>query len=74
MVARLISSCKKGAAKLKTRKIKVGSLPQSIIEEVITMLDRLGILEKPLAIRSSASAEDSAKAPFFGRFRLCHDS
>ncbi|SPF47280.1 Phosphoenolpyruvate synthase/pyruvate phosphate dikinase (fragment) [Candidatus Desulfosporosinus infrequens] len=47
-------------------KIKAGSIPQLIIEEVRTMLDSLGILERPMAVRSSASAEDSAKASFAG--------
>ena len=46
--------------------IKRGSIPQLIIEELETMLNSLGILERPLAIRSSASAEDSAKASFAG--------
>ena len=47
-------------------KIKVSSLPQPIIEELKTRLDSLGIFERPLAIRSSASAEDSAKALLCG--------
>jgi len=47
-------------------KIKAGSIPQLIMEELRTMLDSLGILERPMAVRSSASAEDSAKASFAG--------
>lgn len=47
-------------------KIKAGSLPQLVVEELKNMLDSLGILERPLAVRSSASAEDSAKASFAG--------
>lgn len=48
------------------RKIKEGFIPQLIVEEFKTMLDSLGILERPTAVRSSASAEDSAKASFAG--------
>lgn len=47
-------------------KIKAGSMPQFIEEELRTMLDKLGILERTMAVRSSASAEDSAKASFAG--------
>ncbi|MHB8076570.1 PEP/pyruvate-binding domain-containing protein [Desulfosporosinus fructosivorans] len=47
-------------------KIKVGSIPQRIEEELRTTLDSLGILERPMAVRSSASAEDSPKASFAG--------
>lgn len=47
-------------------KIKASSIPQLIAEELKTRLDSLGILERPLAVRSSASAEDSAKASFAG--------
>lgn len=47
-------------------KIKAGSMPQGIEEELRTMLDSLGILERPMAVRSSATAEDSAKASFAG--------
>lgn len=47
-------------------KIKAGSLPQPIKEELTAMLLSLDILERPIAVRSSASAEDSAKASFAG--------
>ncbi|ODA41639.1 PEP/pyruvate-binding domain-containing protein [Desulfosporosinus sp. BG] len=47
-------------------KIKAGFIPQLIMEELRTMLDSLGILERPMAVRSSASAEDSAQASFAG--------
>lgn len=47
-------------------KIKEGSIPQLIVEELTTLLNSLGIVERPLAVRSSASAEDSAKASFAG--------
>ncbi|EHQ89643.1 PEP/pyruvate-binding domain-containing protein [Desulfosporosinus youngiae] len=52
------------------QKIKEGSLPPLIAEELKTKLDRMGILAKPLAVRSSAAAEDSARASFAG----IHDS
>ena len=48
------------------QKIKAGSIPPLIVEELKTKLDRMGILERPMAVRSSASAEDSAKASFAG--------
>ncbi|MCO1603355.1 PEP/pyruvate-binding domain-containing protein [Desulfosporosinus nitroreducens] len=48
------------------QKIKAGSIPPLIVEELKTKLDSMGILERPLAVRSSASAEDSAKASFAG--------
>ena len=47
------------------KKIKEGSLPQLIVEELIYLLSQ-GIVERPLAVRSSASAEDSSKASFAG--------
>ena len=47
-------------------KIKAGSIPQLIVEELIIMLDSLDVLESPMAVRSSASAEDSVKASFAG--------
>ena len=47
-------------------KIKSGSIPQLIVEELKTMLDCLGIIERPIAVRSSASVEDSVKASFAG--------
>jgi len=47
-------------------KIKEGSIPQLIVEELKTMLSSLGIVERPLAVRSSAAAEDSSKASFAG--------
>lgn len=46
--------------------IKEGAIPPHIIEEVVSNLDRFGLLHKPLAVRSSASAEDSAGASFAG--------
>lgn len=47
-------------------KIKEGSIPQPIVDVLTDMLNGLGIVDKPLAVRSSASAEDSAKASFAG--------
>lgn len=48
------------------QKIQAGSIPPLIAEELKTVLSRMGILERPMAIRSSASAEDSARASFAG--------
>jgi len=48
------------------QKIKEGSVPEPIVEEVAHMLDSWGIGEKALAVRSSASVEDSSKASFAG--------
>ncbi|AFQ45371.1 PEP/pyruvate-binding domain-containing protein [Desulfosporosinus meridiei] len=47
-------------------KIKAGTIPPLIVEELKAKLDTLGILERSVAVRSSASAEDSAKASFAG--------
>lgn len=52
------------------RKIIEGTIPPWIAAELKTKLDRIGILTKPLAVRSSAAAEDSARASFAG----IHDS
>ena len=46
--------------------IESGPIPQSIKEELISNLKTAGILDKPLAIRSSATAEDSSQASFAG--------
>ncbi|HWP96515.1 MAG TPA: PEP/pyruvate-binding domain-containing protein [Syntrophomonadaceae bacterium] len=51
-------------------RIKFGSLPAEVVEEIIHRIDRLGMADKALAVRSSASAEDSARASFAG----VHDS
>ncbi len=47
-------------------KIRAGHIPGYIQEELISSLKHHGILDKPLAVRSSASAEDSAGASFAG--------
>ncbi len=47
-------------------KIKVGCISPHIKKELISKLKNTGILEKPLAVRSSATAEDSGKASFAG--------
>lgn len=47
-------------------KIKEGSLPQPVVNELTSTLGSLGIVDRPLAVRSSASAEDSAQASFAG--------
>ena len=51
-------------------KIKAGLFPLYIQEELIAELKGIGILSKPLAVRSSATCEDSARASFAGM----HDS
>ncbi len=47
-------------------KIKAGHIPSSIMDELVSNLKKIGILDKPAAVRSSASAEDSGKASFAG--------
>ena len=47
-------------------KIRSGLLPQAIIDEVSAALQNLGLVDKAIAVRSSASAEDSAAASFAG--------
>lgn len=51
-------------------KIKQGRLPEQLRAELEAGLTDLGIIDKPAAVRSSATAEDSAKASFAG----IHDS
>ena len=51
-------------------KIITGLFPLYIQEELIAQLKGMGILSKPLAVRSSATCEDSARASFAGM----HDS
>lgn len=51
-------------------KIMAGYIPLNIREELESRLKTAGILDKPVAVRSSASAEDSGKASFAG----IHDS
>ena len=47
-------------------RIKAGRIPSNLRNELETSLKTAGILGKPLAVRSSASAEDSAGASFAG--------
>jgi pyruvate,water dikinase len=47
-------------------KIKAGSLSPYIVQELVSSLVNIGIFDKPLAVRSSATAEDSGKASFAG--------
>lgn len=47
-------------------KIKAGHIPSSIMDELVSNLKKIGILDKPVAVRSSATAEDSGKASFAG--------
>lgn len=47
-------------------KIKAGSISPHIREELILKLKNTGILEKPLAVRSSATAEDASGTSFAG--------
>lgn len=51
-------------------KIKAGYIPAHIQEKLTFGLKNNGILEKPLAVRSSATAEDASDASFAG----IHDS
>ena len=51
-------------------KIMAGHIPLNIREELVSSLETTGILNKPVAVRSSASAEDSGGASFAG----IHDS
>jgi len=48
------------------RNIKTGYIPKHIKKELVSKLTDSGLIEKPLAIRSSATAEDSDKASFAG--------
>lgn len=48
------------------QKIESGSIPQLIEDELLALLNSMGLNEIPLAIRSSASSEDSLKASFAG--------
>lgn len=52
------------------QEIKEGHVPEPIIKELTKMLDCLGITGNPVAVRSSAAAEDSTEASFAG----IHDS
>ncbi|MEW5954808.1 MAG: PEP/pyruvate-binding domain-containing protein [Bacillota bacterium] len=47
-------------------KVKEGDVPQLIVNELADLLTRHGLIDRPLAVRSSAAAEDSAKASFAG--------
>jgi len=47
-------------------KIKARHIPSNIRDELETNLNTTGILDKPVAVRSSASAEDSVKSSFAG--------
>ena len=47
-------------------KIKSGLIPQAITDEISIALQDLGLVDKAIAVRSSASAEDSAVASFAG--------
>ncbi|MFA4885580.1 MAG: PEP/pyruvate-binding domain-containing protein [Desulfotomaculaceae bacterium] len=47
-------------------KIKAGYIPLNIRDELLASLKKIGILDKSVAVRSSATAEDSGKASFAG--------
>lgn len=47
-------------------KIRAASLPPMVVAELKTILSGLGMDNRPLAVRSSAAAEDSPKASFAG--------
>lgn len=48
------------------RKINEGRIPDTILQELAEQLAGMGFLDKPVAVRSSATAEDSATASFAG--------
>ena len=48
------------------RKINEGQIPGTIQQELAKQLEGMKLLEKPVAVRSSATAEDSAMASFAG--------
>ncbi|TGE39889.1 pyruvate, phosphate dikinase [Desulfosporosinus fructosivorans] len=47
-------------------RINSGFIPADIQEQLFMCLKETGVLERPLAVRSSATAEDSARASFAG--------
>ncbi len=47
-------------------KIKAGHIPSNVRDELESSLRTAGMLAKPVAVRSSATAEDSGKASFAG--------
>ncbi len=51
-------------------KIKAGLFPAYMQDELISSLTKINIFDKPVAVRSSATCEDSARASFAGM----HDS
>jgi len=55
-----------GKLSLIRKNIERGHIPQHIEKELISKLTDMGLLDKSLAIRSSATAEDSNKASFAG--------
>ncbi len=56
----------KGSLVQLREKIIEGTIPQQIADDLTIKLSNQGILERPLAVRSSASAEDSIKMSFAG--------
>lgn len=48
------------------KKIETGHIPLRIQKELFTWLKNTGLLDKPLAIRSSATAEDGSRTSFAG--------
>lgn len=52
------------------KNIEAGHIPKHIRAELTSKLTDMGLLDKPLAVRSSAAAEDSDRASFAG----IHDS
>ncbi|MFZ5631832.1 MAG: PEP/pyruvate-binding domain-containing protein [Bacillota bacterium] len=47
-------------------RIKDGHIPPRVQAELLSKLNETGILERPVAVRSSATAEDSGEASFAG--------
>jgi pyruvate,water dikinase len=58
------------ALHLLRERIVAGTMPPAVVQAVTETLREAGLLERPLAVRSSATCEDSAEASFAG----IHDS
>jgi pyruvate,water dikinase len=56
----------KGSLVQLRERIIVSTIPQQIVDDLTIKLSNQGILERPLAVRSSASAEDSMNMSFAG--------
>ncbi|MHB8919365.1 MAG: PEP/pyruvate-binding domain-containing protein, partial [Desulfocucumaceae bacterium] len=47
-------------------KITNGTIPTALRNEIIDVLENTGLIQNPMAVRSSASSEDSSRASFAG--------